>query len=143
MPLYYRRYDTDRDTHDAGQAVTRHDDSIDDREPQNLHDVAQEMLAVLIGLETDQVEGQHRLDQLAMMRHAADRGARRPRRMEEEADRLRYPEVAQFGAKRQEVIILDPEHGVWLLESQQRTRHEGVHFAVGGIILLRSTDQIG
>ena len=78
-----------------------------------------------------------------MMRHAVDDGARRPRRMQEEAERLRHAEIAQFRAQRQEMIILNPERGVRLAKAQQRPRHEGVDFAIGEIILLRGADQIG
>ena len=35
------------------------------------------------------------------------------------------------------MIVLDPERRVRLLEAQQRLRHEGVDFAIGGIIVLR------
>ena len=78
-----------------------------------------------------------------MMRHAADDRARRPRRMQEEADRLGDAEIAQFRAQRQEMIILDPERGVRLAKAQQRARHEGVDFAIRQIIVLRGADQIG
>ena len=94
-------------------------------------DIGKEVFAILLGLETDEVVGQHRLDQLAMMRHAADQRARRPWRMQEEADRLRHAEIAQLRAERQEMIVLHPEHGIGLAEAHQRARHEGVHFAIG------------
>ena len=32
--------------------------------------IRQKILAIFLGLKTDQIIGQHRLDQLAMMRHA-------------------------------------------------------------------------
>jgi hypothetical protein len=105
--------------------------------------VRQEVLAIFLGLETDQIIGQHRLDQLAMMRHARYQRTRRPRRMQEEADRLGDAEIAQFGAERQEMVVLNPERGIGFAESQQRARHEGVHFAVAEIVLLRGADQIG
>ena len=105
--------------------------------------VGQEILAVLLGLETDQIVRQHRLDQLAMVRHAADHGARRPWRMQEEADRLPDAERAQFRAEREEMIVLDPECRLRLLEAQQRARHEGVYFAIAGIVFLRGADEIG
>ena len=105
--------------------------------------IIEKILAVLVGLESDQVVGQHRLDQFAMMRHAADHGARRPGCMEEETDRLRHAEIAQLRAEREEMIILNPERRVGLCESQQRARHEGVHFAIGEIVLLRRANQIG
>ena len=72
-----------------------------------------------------------------MMGNPFDDGARRPRRMQEEANRLRHAEIAQFGAERQEMIILNPERGIRLFETQQRSRHESIHFAIGKIILLR------
>jgi hypothetical protein len=51
--------------------------------------------------------------------------------------------IAQVRAQRQEMIILDPEYCVRLLKSQQRARHEGVHFAIAEIIFLGSPDQVG
>ena len=79
-------------------------------------DIGQEIFAIVFGLESDQIVRQHRLDQFAMMRDAADDGARGPRRMQEKADRLGDAEIAQFRAQRQEVIILNPERGVGLSE---------------------------
>ena len=78
-----------------------------------------------------------------MMRHALDDGARRPRRMQEETDRLLDAEIAQFGAERQEMIILNPERRLRFLEPQQRPRHEGIDFTIGEIVVLRGADQIG
>ena len=63
--------------------------------------------------------------------------------MQEEADRLGDAEIAQFGAEREEMIVLNPERGIGFSESQQRARHEGVHFAIAEIVLLRGADQIG
>jgi len=83
-----------------------------------LLDIAEKILAIVAGLETDQIVGQHRLDQFAMMRHAADNGARRPGRVQEKADRVGDAEIAQFRAQRQEMIVLNPERGVRLLEPQ-------------------------
>ena len=127
----------------AGTAVARDHDAVVNDETEIGLRVGQKILAILFGLEADQIIGQHRLDQFAMMRHAADHGARRPRRMQEEADRLRDAEIAQFGAERQEMIILNPERGVRLAEAQQRARHEGVHFAIADIVVLGGADQIG
>ena len=72
-----------------------------------------------------------------MMRNPGDDAWRGPRRVQEEAERLGDAEFAQFGAQREEVIILDPERCIGLLKAQQRAGHEGVHFAIGGVILLR------
>ena len=106
-------------------------------------DVAEKILAILLGLEADQIIGQHRLDQFAMMRHAADHGARRPRRVQEKADRLGDAEIAQFASQREEMIVLDPERGIILAEAQQRARHEGVDLAVARIVFLGGADQVG
>jgi len=57
--------------------------------------------------------------------------------MQEEAERSGDAEFAQFGAQREEVIILDPERRIGFLKAQQGARHEGVHFAIGCVILLR------
>ena len=68
--------DADRENGSAGSAMARMDDAATDGEPEILLHVEQKILAILLGLETDQIVGQHRLDQLAMMRHAADHAAR-------------------------------------------------------------------
>jgi hypothetical protein len=137
------RIDTDREYRGTGPAIARDDDAVaNDGVQLGLH-IGQEILAIFFGLETDQVIGQHRLDQVAVMRHAADHGTRRPRRVQEEADRLRDAELAQLRAKREKMIVLNPEHDVRLPEAQQRTRHEGVDFAIAEIVVLGGTDQIG
>ena len=135
--------DADRKHRGAGAAVARRDDAVMHGEAEIGLRVGQKVLAVFLGLEADEIIGQHRLDQFAMMRHARHHRARRPRRVQEEADRLGDAEIAQLGAEREKVIILDPERGVGFAESQQRARHEGVDFAVAEIIFLRGADQIG
>ena len=137
------RVDADREYRRARLAMARGDDAVANGQLKVALDVGEEVLAILFGLETDQVTGQHRLDQLAMMRHAADHGARRPWRVQEEADRLGDAEIAQFRAERKEVIVLDPERGVRLLEAQQRPRHEGVHLTVADVVFLGRADQVG
>ncbi|MGY2809985.1 hypothetical protein ACVIHF_006715 [Bradyrhizobium sp. USDA 4506] len=135
--------DADRKHRGAGAAERRIDHAVAHLEVEIVLHIAQEVLAVLIGLEADQVIGQHRLDQLAMIGHARDHRARRPWRVQEEADRLRDAEIAQLGAECEEMIILDPEHGIRLAEAQQRARHERVHFAIARVVLARRTNQIG
>jgi hypothetical protein len=108
----------------------------------NTADIAEEIVAILRGLEADQVVGEHRFDQLAVMRHALDDAVGRPRRVQEEADRPGDAELAQLGSERKEMIILHPEDRVLLVEAQQGTRHEGVDFTIGEIVALRDADQI-
>ena len=62
--------DADRKYPRVGTAMARNDDAVMHDEAEVGLRVRQEVLAIFIGLETDQVIGQHRLDQLAMMRHA-------------------------------------------------------------------------
>ena len=139
----FLRVDADRKHRSARAAVARGDHAILSGETEIRPDIGQEIFAIVFGLESDQIVSQHRLDQFAMMRDAADDGARGPRRVQEKTDRLGDAEIAQFRAQRQEVIILNPERGVRLLKSQQRARHEGVHFAIAEIIFLRGADQVG
>ena len=68
--------DADRKYRGARPAVARDDDAVMHGEAEIGLRVRQEVLAILLGLETDQIIGQHRLDQFAMMRHAADITAR-------------------------------------------------------------------
>src|SRR5713101_4525617 len=128
--------DSDRKYRDARCAVARRNDAVFDLKTKTERKITEETLTVVLGLESDQIIGQHRLDQFAMMRHPLDDGARRPRRMQEESDRLGDAEIAQLRAQRQKMIVLNPEHRVGFLKSQQRPRHEGVDFAIGQIILL-------
>ena len=139
----FLRVDADRKYRDARCAMARCHHAVFNFKTKIRCQIVKEIVAIVLGLEPDQIIGQHRLDQFAMMRHAFDDGARRPWRMQEEAERLGDAEIAQFRAQRQEMIILNPERGIGLLESQQRARHEGVHFAIGEIIFLRGADQIG
>ncbi len=139
----FLRINADREHRGTRPAVARDDDAVANDEVQLGLQVGQEILAILFGLETDQVIGQHRLDQVAMMRHAADHVTRRPRRVQEEADRLRDAELAELRAEREKMIILNPERGVLFSKAQQRTRHKGVDFAIAEIIVLGGTDQIG
>jgi hypothetical protein len=135
--------DADRKHREARFPITRRHHTVFDLKAEKGRKISDKILAIVPGLESDQIVGQHRLDQLAMMGNAFHEGACRPRRMQEEADRLRHAEIAQFRTQRQEMIILDPEHGIGLSETQQRARHEGVHFAIGKIVFLRGADQIG
>ncbi len=64
------RIDADRKYRGAGPAVARNDDAVMHGEAEIGLRVRQEVLAILFGLKTDQIIGQHRLDQFAMMRHA-------------------------------------------------------------------------
>ena len=104
--------DADRKHRNARPAEARGDDTTFDIEAEIRRYVAEEVVAISLGLEADQIVGQHCLDQFAMMRHAFDDAARRPRRMQEESERLGDAEIAQFRAEREEMIILDPERRV-------------------------------
>jgi hypothetical protein len=122
--------------------MMRLDDAIVNLQSKSGSDIGVEILAIFLGLESDQIIGQHRLDQLAMMRHAFDHRARGPGRVQEEADRLADAELAQFGAEREEVIILNPERGIGLFKSQKRARHEGVDLAIRRIMVLGNPNQV-
>ena len=53
------------------------------------------------------------------------------------------PSRRSSAPKRQEVIILDPEHRLRRVEAQQRARHEGVDLAIRGVIVGGDVDEIG
>src|ERR1043166_9576321 len=73
--------DADRKYPRAGAAMARNDDAVMHDEAEIGLRVRQEVLAILLGLEADQVVSQHRLDQLAMMRNARYHRTRRPLRV--------------------------------------------------------------
>jgi len=66
-----------------------------------------------------------------MMRHPADDIARGPGRMQEEPERMRHAELAQFRTERQEMInVLNPETPTSAAQAQQPPRAmKGIHFA--------------
>src|SRR6478752_3689207 len=103
------RIDADRKYRGARPAVFRGHDAIVGYEPEIGLNVRQKVLTIVLGLKTDEVIGEHRLDQFAVMRHATDDVACWPRRMQEETDRLRATEIAQFRSEREEMIVLNPE----------------------------------
>src|SRR6476619_5351466 len=110
--------DADRKYRDTGSAVSRRYDAVLDLKTKIRGNAIEEVLAIVAGLESDQIVGQHRLDQLAMMRHALDHGRRSPGRMQEEPYRLRHAAITQFRAQRQEMVILNPEHRIRPCKSQ-------------------------
>src|SRR5882724_491117 len=93
------RIDADRKYRDARRAVARGDDTLVNHKAEIRLDIRQEVFAIILGLEPDQIISEHCLDQFTMMRHPADGGARRPWRMQEETERLRDAEIAQFRAQ--------------------------------------------
>ena len=77
-----------------------------------MHVGAQELrkiVAVAVGLEADEIIGEHRLDEVAVLRQARHDAAVRPRRVQEEADFPLDAEFAQLRAERQEVIVVHPD----------------------------------
>jgi hypothetical protein len=122
--------DADRKGRKLRFALARHDRIVGDTQAEFLPDVVPEVQPILVGLKSDQIIGQHRLNELAMLGYALHDGARRPRRMQEKADGLLDPEPPQLRSQGQEVIILDPEGRVRPVEAQQRARHERVDLAV-------------
>src|ERR1700720_512411 len=88
--------DADRKYRDARCAVARRDDAVFDLKTEIARNITEETFTVVLGLESDQIIGQHRLDQFAMMRHPFHDGARRSRRMQEEPDWLGDAEIAQL-----------------------------------------------
>src|SRR6266480_6910478 len=104
--------DADRKYRNTGFAISRGYDAVFYIETKIGRNTIEKVLAIVAGLESDKIAGQHRLDQFAMVRHAFDHGGRGPGRMQEESYRLRHAAIAQFRAQRQEMVILNPEHGV-------------------------------
>jgi hypothetical protein len=109
------------------------------------HDSQQigEAVAVRVGLEADQVVGEHRLHQLAIVRQVRDGRAVGPWGVQEEADLPRDAELAQIARERQEMIVVDPERRVGPAEGGERARHIGVHRQIGAIIGFGDAREVG
>ena len=87
--------------------MLRDHNAVFDGEAEFARDIAEKILAIVIGLEAEQIVGQHRRDQLAMIGHALHHRGDRPRRMKEEADRLTNAETAQLAYER--AFACDPQ----------------------------------
>ena len=122
--------------------VPRVEHAVDAGGPELGLDIGDEIGAVFLGLEADQVVGEHGGDQLAMLRQRDDRRAIGPRRVQEESDRLPDVELAQLFAEAEEMIVLHPEARIRLGEAQQRARHVAVDLAVGRIVRLAALQEI-
>src|SRR4051795_11198872 len=134
--------DADREDLAARSAMLRDRNAVFDGEAEFARDIAEKILAIVMGLEADQIVGQHRHDQLAMIGYALHYRSDRPWRMEEEADRIVDAEVPQLRAEREEMVILHPERGLRFPEAHQVARHEGVDLAIADIVVTRDADQI-
>ena len=134
--------DSDRESADARDAPLRRDRIIDQAQPELADQIVREVLDVVVGLEADQVIGEHRLHEIAVVRNVHDRAPARPGRVQEEADGAFDPQAAQFLAERQEVVVVNPIGRVRPAEAQQPARHEGVDLAIAVVIVDRCLDQI-
>src|SRR6185503_14433517 len=119
------RVDADRKHFAACASVMREHGAILDDETELAAGIGEEILAILLSLETEQIIGQHCIDQLAMIGHALHYRGDRPRRMQEEADGIVDAEITQLRAEREEMIVLHPERCPGLSEAEQGARHEG------------------
>src|SRR3979411_244395 len=109
LPGELLRIDADRKNRNAGSPEAGGDDATIGLNTEFRCQISEEIFAIILGLESDQIIRQHRLDQFAMMRDAFDDVMRGPRRMQEKPDRSGDTEFAQFRAKSQEMVILNPE----------------------------------
>ena len=122
--------DADRKHRQTRAAMARLHDAIPHLQAKVSSNAGAEIVPIVLGLETDEIIGQHRGHEIAVIRYAVDDAARGPRRMQEEADRALHAQRAQFRAEREKMIILNPEQGLRLLKPQQGTRDERIHLAI-------------
>src|SRR5258708_19330259 len=95
----FLRIDADGKYRATRFAVTRRHHAVFDRQAEIRSKVSEEIIAIIVGLESDQIVGQHGLDQFAMMRNAAYDRPRRPWRMHEDADPRPHSSIAHFGSE--------------------------------------------
>ena len=62
--------------------------------------------------------------------------------MKEETDRLRGAQPAQLLAQREEMIVVNPKHGIGI-KPQKAAGHSAIYCTVRIVILLGGADQIG
>ena len=107
--------DTDRESAGADHPVADRDVSVGiDLTVHFAFDIMVETVEPVLGLEADQIICKHRFDQSAMIGQRGQQAVRRPWRVEEEADPVGDPHLAQLVTQRNEVIILYPDEIVGL-----------------------------
>src|SRR5690606_8667974 len=83
-----------------------------------------------IGLEANDIELKQALDQPTMLRHCRENLWWREGDVEEESDPLLAAALAQFGGKRDEVIVVDPDYIIGLQDGHQRIGEFRIHAAI-------------
>ena len=78
-----------------------------------------------------------------MVRDRSHGAAIGPWRVQEKADRAVNLQPTQLRAKREEVVVLNPEHRIRSGEVQKRARHKRVDFAIRRIFVRSHLDEIG
>ena len=91
-----------------------------DRAAELALDIMAEALQPFLGLEADQVVGEHRADQPLVEGQRHQQPARRPGDVEEEADPVLHAALAQLLAERDQMIIVDPDQVVRLDQRRDR-----------------------
>jgi hypothetical protein len=79
-----------------------------------------EAVEPVLGLEADQIVGEHRAHQPLVEGQGHDQPLRRPGDMEEEADPVAKPVLAQLHAQWDQMIIVDPDEVVGLDQRRHR-----------------------
>jgi hypothetical protein len=101
-------------------------------------DVLLEGLAVFRRLEADEVVVEHGLHQLAVTGQGDEDLVRGPRHMQEEADPVLHPQLAQLTGQRDQVIVVHPDQVVLADQRAKRLGEPLVHpliaLAVGAVV---------
>ena len=95
-----------------GQSGAGRNRAVEDRQPKLEMEIVLEILPVVVGLESDEIVGEHRLHEIGVLRDRGHGAAIGPRRVQKKPDRAADLQPPHFRAQREEVIILDPEHHV-------------------------------
>ncbi len=89
------------------------------RQPAFVLEIAREIVGVVLGLEADQIVGAQLRDEPFVVRQRGENLRRRKRNVQEEADAVAMPAVAQHLRERDEMIVVHPDDVVGLQEIVQ------------------------
>ena len=103
--------------------------------------IVAEAVEVRLGLKPDEIVGAQPFGDVVVVRQHAQQFGGRERRVQEEADRLRRIQPAQFLAERDQMVVMDPDEILRRQHRRQSARKHPIDAQIAGEIAPRKLNQ--